>query len=104
MEANETNGKEVEDDAVRPKCDIDAEEITDNKIEENAVRPKSDMDAEAFDEVAQNNRICGKAVRTQEERPTSGKGVRDTARWNDQIGRSTTILHEKVCQSGISVQ
>ena len=46
------DGKEVENDALRPKCDIDAEEMTDNKIEENAVRPKSDMDAEAFDEVA----------------------------------------------------
>ena len=27
MEAIETNGKEVENNAVRPKCDIDAEEI-----------------------------------------------------------------------------
>ena len=40
--------------AVRPRCDIDAEEMTDNKIEENADRPKSDMDAEAFDEHAKN--------------------------------------------------
>ena len=42
-EANETNGKEVEieNDAVRPKCDIDAGETTDNKIEEYTVRPKN---------------------------------------------------------------
>ena len=33
MEANETNGKEVENNAVRAD-DIDAEEMTDNKIEE----------------------------------------------------------------------
>ena len=54
MEANETNGKEVENNAVRPKSDMDVDEMTDREIvvENNAVRHKCDMDAEAFDEVA----------------------------------------------------
>ena len=46
--------------AVRPKgdvdgeCDMEADEKTEKEIEENAVRPKSDMDADAFDEVAED--------------------------------------------------
>ena len=42
MEANETNDKEVENNAVRPKSDLDADEKTDKEIEieNDAVRPK----------------------------------------------------------------
>ena len=32
--------------AVRPKCDMDAEELIDNETARGAVRPKSDIDAE----------------------------------------------------------
>ena len=56
MDADQMTDKEIEieNDEVRRTCDIDAEEMTDNKIKENAVRPKGGIDAEAFDEVANN--------------------------------------------------
>ena len=54
VDTDETTGKEIENDAGRPKCDLDAEEMTDNEIEKDAVRPKSDMDAGAVDENAKN--------------------------------------------------
>ena len=55
-EANKTNGKEIENEAVRHKSDMDAEVMTASEIEteNDAVRPKSDMDADVFEEDAKN--------------------------------------------------
>ena len=45
--------------AVRPKCDMDAEEPIDNQIETDAVRPKSDMDAEkSAENENENDAVC----------------------------------------------
>ena len=41
---------------VRPRCDMEANETNGKEVENNAVRPKSDIDAEAFDEVAKKNK------------------------------------------------
>ena len=54
MVADETTSKEIENDAVRLKCDMNAGEMIDNEIEKDAVCPKSDLDAEVFDEDAKN--------------------------------------------------
>ena len=40
--------------AVRPKCDTEANETNGKEIWNNAVRPKSDMDAEVLEEDAKN--------------------------------------------------
>ena len=49
MEADETTGEiEIVNEAARPKCDMDEDETTDKEIEKDAVRPKSDLDAETF--------------------------------------------------------
>ena len=56
MVAEGQSVNEFEEDAVRPKSDIDAEELAEYEINIDAVRPKSDLDAEAFDENAKKNK------------------------------------------------
>ena len=43
---------ELEENTVCPKCVMEANETNGKEVENNAFRPKSDIDAEAFDEVA----------------------------------------------------
>ena len=47
---------DIENDAVRPKGDMNAEKFAENEIKNDAVRPKSDLDAEAFDEDAKKKK------------------------------------------------
>ena len=71
---------EAQNDAVSPKCDIDAEEWMENKIQVYAVRPKCDMDAESSD---------------LEEKIEQGK-VNETAAANDEISKKDAEIKKLV--------
>ena len=85
MDADETTGKEIENDAVRPRCDMDAEELY-------AVHPKSDLDAEAFDEDAK----MGKKEKMEQQQQ---KRYSKLMRSQYKMWRSEGLLKkEKYCQ------
>ena len=70
--------KEIESDAVSPKCNMDAEEMMENKIEEYAVRPKCDVDAESSDV----------------EEKIEQEQVNETAAANDEISKKETEIRK----------
>ena len=85
-------------DAVRPKCDTDAEELAQNEINIDAVRPKRDLDAEAFDDDGKNK---------QEREHGAAAAKQNTLEVNEEVSfedleikrlieeRKTTAIREK---------
>ena len=77
MDAGELINNVIENKAVRPKCDTEANEKNGKEIENDAVRPKGDMDAEAFDEDAKN----------EQENENEEEAAKNTLEVNDEVSK-----------------